>query len=143
MLLQGINIKPYRRQKMKMKIDKKKFLHILIESSSIYNRRLFLSFSQNLYFSKNLTSTNLLINLLDDFLQNRLRISVNSFKNLFFLFSLGANGLANPRDFLSPSAWYDKNYMKPDGFEIIQKYQGYTFRATQVWVIHLLFNMLL
>ena len=51
---------------------------------------------------------------------------------MHILFILGANGLANPRDFHAPCAWYDKEYMKSDGFEIIQKYQGYTFRAIQV-----------
>eukprot|EP00111_Clytia_hemisphaerica_P024242 TCONS_00071463-protein len=44
---------------------------------------------------------------------------------------IGANGLANPRDFKTPQASYDENFMRPDGFEIIQKYQGYTFKATQ------------
>jgi hypothetical protein len=42
---------------------------------------------------------------------------------------LGANGLANPRDFLTPSAWFEDI----DGvdYEMINKYQGHLFRAVQ------------
>jgi len=43
---------------------------------------------------------------------------------------IGANGLANRRDFLAPVAWFEDR----DGeqFEIISKYQGALFVATQV-----------
>ncbi|XP_065669364.1 homogentisate 1,2-dioxygenase isoform X2 [Hydra vulgaris] len=44
---------------------------------------------------------------------------------------IGANGLANPRDFQTPVAWFDKDYLKPDGFKIIAKYQGKLFKAEQ------------
>lgn len=45
---------------------------------------------------------------------------------------LGANGLAYPKHFLTPVAAYDKDYMRPDGYEIILKYQGKLFKAVQV-----------
>ena len=45
----------------------------------------------------------------------------------------GANGLANPRDFLTPVAWYeDRNVAS--GFNVISKYQGKLFKAVQVWL---------
>ncbi|XP_043192438.1 homogentisate 1,2-dioxygenase-like [Amphibalanus amphitrite] len=42
---------------------------------------------------------------------------------------IGANGLANPRDFLSPCAWFEDR----DGieFHVISKFQGGWFRARQ------------
>ena len=42
---------------------------------------------------------------------------------------LGANGLANPRDFVTPSAWFED----VDGvdYEMINKFQGHLFRAVQ------------
>ena len=44
---------------------------------------------------------------------------------------LGANGLANPRDFLTPVASFEDK--SPDGgFEVINKYQGCLFKAVQV-----------
>lgn len=42
---------------------------------------------------------------------------------------IGANGLANPRDFLTPEAWYEDREV--DGYEIIAKYQGKLFVTTQ------------
>jgi homogentisate 1,2-dioxygenase len=42
---------------------------------------------------------------------------------------IGANGLANPRDFLYPQAFYED---KEVGFTIINKYQGQLFAAKQV-----------
>jgi homogentisate 1,2-dioxygenase len=42
---------------------------------------------------------------------------------------IGANGLANPRDFLTPIAWYEK--VKKVEFKIISKYQGHLFEALQ------------
>ena len=45
---------------------------------------------------------------------------------------LGANGLANPRDFEIPVAWYEDRDV-PD-FEVISKYQGALFSAKQVRV---------
>lgn len=54
------------------------------------------------------------------------------FNNHFVLPNLGpigANGLANPRDFLTPVAWYeDRDF---DNFRIICKYQGHLFEAEQ------------
>merc|ERR1712013_530872 len=40
---------------------------------------------------------------------------------------IGANGLANPRDFLTPTAWYED---RKTNFEVISKYQGYPFSAS-------------
>lgn len=49
-----------------------------------------------------------------------------------FIIIKGANGLANPYDFLSPKACFvDETY--EDGFQIIDKYQGHLFYATQVF----------
>ena len=44
----------------------------------------------------------------------------------------GANGLANPRDFQTPVAWYEDRDVK--NFRIISKYQGALFEATQVQI---------
>merc|ERR1712227_228941 len=41
---------------------------------------------------------------------------------------IGANGLANPRDFLTPVAWFEKRNVD---YKIISKYQGFLFSATQ------------
>lgn len=41
---------------------------------------------------------------------------------------IGANGLANPRDFLTPVAWYEKREIR---YEIVAKYQGKLFVALQ------------
>lgn len=41
---------------------------------------------------------------------------------------IGANGLANPRDFLTPVAWYEDRETR---FEIISKYQGKLFACQQ------------
>uniref|UniRef100_A0A8D0HEV9 Homogentisate 1,2-dioxygenase n=2 Tax=Sphenodon punctatus TaxID=8508 RepID=A0A8D0HEV9_SPHPU len=43
---------------------------------------------------------------------------------------IGANGLANPRDFLVPVAWYE-NRQVPEGYTVINKYQGRLFAAQQ------------
>lgn len=46
----------------------------------------------------------------------------------------GANGLANPRDFLTPVAWYED---RECSFTIISKYQGRMFSAKQVaYLLH-------
>lgn len=42
---------------------------------------------------------------------------------------IGANGLANPRDFLTPVAWYEDRTV--DNYEIISKYQGKLFVCEQ------------
>ncbi|OEL21774.1 Homogentisate 1,2-dioxygenase [Dichanthelium oligosanthes] len=42
---------------------------------------------------------------------------------------IGANGLASPRDFLSPTAWFEQAH-RP-GYMIVQKYGGELFTATQ------------
>lgn len=44
---------------------------------------------------------------------------------------IGANGLANPRDFLSPVAWYEDREVAKDGFTVISKFQGKLFTARQ------------
>ncbi|XP_014744373.1 PREDICTED: homogentisate 1,2-dioxygenase isoform X1 [Sturnus vulgaris] len=43
---------------------------------------------------------------------------------------IGANGLANPRDFLVPVAWYEDRQV-PGGYTMISKYQGKLFAAQQ------------
>lgn len=42
---------------------------------------------------------------------------------------IGANGLANPRDFLTPVAWYEDREVA--NYRIITKYQGHLFEALQ------------
>uniref|UniRef100_A0A3P9IC29 Homogentisate 1,2-dioxygenase n=1 Tax=Oryzias latipes TaxID=8090 RepID=A0A3P9IC29_ORYLA len=43
---------------------------------------------------------------------------------------IGANGLANPRDFLCPVAWFEDRTV-PSGYTIINKYQGKLFACQQ------------
>ncbi|NWQ77410.1 HGD dioxygenase, partial [Columbina picui] len=43
---------------------------------------------------------------------------------------IGANGLANPRDFLVPVAWYEDRQVL-GGYTVISKYQGKLFAAQQ------------
>jgi len=43
---------------------------------------------------------------------------------------IGANGLANPRDFLTPVAWFEDRDVP--AFQIVAKYQGVLFSVTQV-----------
>lgn len=52
-------------------------------------------------------------------------------KRLLGHYVLGANGLANPRDFLIPVAWYE-DHQVPGGYTVINKYQGKMFAAKQV-----------
>jgi homogentisate 1,2-dioxygenase len=40
-----------------------------------------------------------------------------------------ANGLANPRDFQTPTAWFEDRDV--ENFEVISKFQGALFRAFQ------------
>ncbi|XP_068222933.1 homogentisate 1,2-dioxygenase [Palaemon carinicauda] len=42
---------------------------------------------------------------------------------------IGANGLANPRDFLTPVAWFEDREVKD--YKVISKYQGHLFEALQ------------
>jgi homogentisate 1,2-dioxygenase len=42
---------------------------------------------------------------------------------------IGANGLANPRDFLTPSAWYEDRDV--ENYVVISKFQGHLFETTQ------------
>ena len=42
---------------------------------------------------------------------------------------IGANGLANPRDFKIPVAWYEDRDVH--GYKIVTKYQGALFAVTQ------------
>lgn len=44
---------------------------------------------------------------------------------------LGANGLANPRDFLTPVAWFEDRTVAT-GYTVINKYQGKLFSSQQV-----------
>lgn len=46
------------------------------------------------------------------------------------IYVIGANGLANPRDFLSPVAWFEDREVK--GYTIVNKFQGALFTAKQV-----------
>lgn len=41
---------------------------------------------------------------------------------------VGANGLANPRDFLTPMAWFED---RPSDYTMISKFQGKLFAAGQ------------
>ncbi|XP_072254558.1 homogentisate 1,2-dioxygenase [Pyxicephalus adspersus] len=43
---------------------------------------------------------------------------------------IGANGLANPRDFLTPVAWYEDRAVE-GGYTVISKYQGRLFSSLQ------------
>lgn len=43
--------------------------------------------------------------------------------------SVGANGLANPRDFETPTAWYEDR--DASNYRVVSKYQGALFEATQ------------
>ena len=47
----------------------------------------------------------------------------------------GSNGLANPRDFLSPVAWYEDRDVPDNGYTVIGKFQGSLFTASQVIMI--------
>lgn len=49
------------------------------------------------------------------------------------LFLPGANGLANPRDFLTPVACFEDREV-PSGYTVISKFQGKLFKAVQVWL---------
>ncbi|XP_046804490.1 homogentisate 1,2-dioxygenase [Lucilia cuprina] len=42
---------------------------------------------------------------------------------------IGANGLANPRDFLTPVAWFEDRQV--EGFQVVSKFQGHLFAAKQ------------
>ncbi|KAH8951158.1 hypothetical protein BDL97_09G012600 [Sphagnum fallax] len=44
---------------------------------------------------------------------------------------IGANGLANPRDFLTPTAWFEETSWGHSGFTIIHKFGGGLFEAKQ------------
>ncbi|CAB3379031.1 Hypothetical predicted protein [Cloeon dipterum] len=46
-------------------------------------------------------------------------------------FNQGANGLANPRDFLTPVAWFEDRDV-PEGFRVVTKFQGKLFEAKQL-----------
>ena len=56
-----------------------------------------------------------------------LRITVYKMTNTL----LGANGLANPRDFLTPVACFEDHH-PVSGYTVINKYQGALFSAKQV-----------
>jgi homogentisate 1,2-dioxygenase len=44
---------------------------------------------------------------------------------------IGSNGLANPRDFLTPAASFEDRRVE-EGYSIVSKFQGVLFEATQV-----------
>lgn len=48
-----------------------------------------------------------------------------------FAYFAGANGLANPRDFQCPVAWYEDRRVAA-GYTVINKYQGKLFACQQV-----------
>ncbi|CAB3379020.1 Hypothetical predicted protein [Cloeon dipterum] len=48
-----------------------------------------------------------------------------------YLGPIGANGLANPRDFLTPVAWFEDRDV-PEGFRVVTKFQGKLFEAKQL-----------
>lgn len=48
-----------------------------------------------------------------------------------FAYFAGANGLANPRDFQCPVAWYEDRRVAT-GYTVINKYQGKLFACQQV-----------
>ena len=60
----------------------------------------------------------------------------NKYSLLLLIFIAGANGLANPRDFLTPVACFEE-HLPENGFEVINKYQGHLFKATQVCLYQL------
>jgi len=43
---------------------------------------------------------------------------------------IGANGLANPRDFQTPTAWFEDRDVP--AYKIVAKYQGVLFSVSQV-----------
>jgi homogentisate 1,2-dioxygenase len=45
---------------------------------------------------------------------------------------IGANGLANPRDFLAPVAWFDQSEKE---FTVYHKLEGDLFESKQVWYL--------
>lgn len=59
-----------------------------------------------------------------------------------FLMITGANGLANPRDFLAPVAWYEDKEVKD--YVVVGKFQGKLFSCFQVReLLHLFIPSLL
>ena len=66
------------------------------------------------------------------FLSQQLSLSLSLSLSLLLLPCIGANCLANPRDFLCPVAWYEDREVGEDGFTVISKYQGSLFAAKQV-----------
>lgn len=54
---------------------------------------------------------------------------LQNFRQLHETLIRSANGLAHPRDFLTPTAWFEDRDAKD--FEIISKFQGALFKATQ------------
>ena len=53
---------------------------------------------------------------------------------------IGANGLAEPRDFLYPTAWYEDRAC-PDGFIVTTKYDGETVAPCPFPYAHSLHSM--
>ena len=51
---------------------------------------------------------------------------------------IGANGLANPRDFETPVAWYEDRSVR--GYTVVSKYHGHLFIATQVTSFYFFFK---
>lgn len=61
-------------------------------------------------------------------------VRTESYSQSILLVFTGANGLANPRDFLCPVAWYEDRKV-PTGFTVINKYQGKLFACQQVVIV--------
>ena len=58
-----------------------------------------------------------------------LTCALNANMYMYLSVGTGANGLANPRDFLAPVAWYED---RTCNFKVINKYQGQLFSVEQV-----------
>ena len=58
-----------------------------------------------------------------------LTCALNANMYMYVSVRTGANGLANPRDFLAPVAWYED---RTCNFKVINKYQGQLFSVEQV-----------
>lgn len=63
---------------------------------------------------------------------NNILLSLAAEKSpLIWFYNAGANGLANPRDFQTPVAWYEDRTVAT-GYTIVNKYQGKLFSCQQV-----------
>jgi homogentisate 1,2-dioxygenase len=58
-------------------------------------------------------------------------IALQGLKLTRHVLNAGANGLADPRDFLTPIAWFEEKTWGPAGFTVIHKFGGALFDAKQ------------